>query len=291
MITRIVLILAVGLLLAGCGGGAEATGGFGGSRRSVVAGFYPLAFLAERIGGDSADVRNLTPAGAEPHDVELSPRDVDNVRRADVVLYLGSGFQPAIEDAVEGADGKTVDLLQGLELLKAEESEGAGVDTHVWLDPLRFAQMADRVGSVLGRPQAGRSYAKQLRRLDSEFERGLRRCDRRDIVTSHAAFGYLAQRYDLEQIPVTGLSPEAEPSARDLEHVVDQVKKHGATTVFFETLVSPRLAETVAREAGARTAALNPIEGLSKDELADGQNYFSIMRANLSALRQALGCR
>jgi zinc transport system substrate-binding protein len=295
MITRIVLICICSLALLACGSGDndKATAASGDEVRSVVAAFYPLAFLAEEIGGPTVDVRNLTPAGAEPHDVELSARDVETVRSADSVFYLGSDFQPAVEDAVDGADGEAVDLLSGLELRKGKDEgeETHEADPHVWLDPVLFARLADRVGEALNRPETARELETQLRSLDAEFKRGLRNCERREIVTSHAAFGYLAQRYDLEQIPVTGISPEVEPSARDLEDVIAQVKEHRATTVFFETLVSPRLAKTVARETGARTAELNPIEGLSEDELADGENYFSVMRSNLEALRRALGCR
>jgi zinc transport system substrate-binding protein len=130
----------------------------------------------------------------------------------------------------------------------------------------------------------------ELKQLDAQFRTGLRACARREIVTSHAAFGYLAERYGLEQIALPGLSPEAEPSPRELERVIGEVREHGATTVFFETLVSPRLAETVARETGARTAVLNPLEGLTEEELERGEDYFSVMRANLAALRKALGC-
>jgi zinc transport system substrate-binding protein len=279
---RVVLIL-VGLLpLAGC---AESNGG--DDRTSVVAAFYPPAYAAEQIGGEEVTVRNLTPPGAEPHDVELSAREVERIRSADVVLYLGSGFQPNFERAVDRADGEKVDLLRGLELLVSLE----GVDPHVWLDPLRYAEQARRVGDALERPEQAESFVERLQKLDAELERGLARCARREIVTSHAAFGYLADRYRLEQIALTGLSPEAEPTARDLERIIEEVELHGATTVFFETLVSPRLAETVAREAGARTAVLNPLEGLTQDELDAGKDYFSLMRENLATLRGALGCR
>ncbi len=291
MITRIVLICAVMTALAGCGGGSD-TSASKEQRRSVVVAFYPLEFAAKRIGGDTVDVRNLTPPGSEPHDVELSARDVERIRSADVVFYLGSGFQPAVEDAVDGADGEVVDVLQGLDLASGTDEEGEPAkDPHVWLDPLRFAQIAERVGSTLDRPQAARKLMQELRRLDAEYRRGLRRCARREIVTSHAAFGYLAQRYHLEQIPVSGLSPEVEPTPRQLEEVIAKVEQHHATTVFFESLVSPRLAETVARETGARTAELNPIEGLSEDEAAHGENYFTVMRTNLDSLRGALACR
>jgi zinc transport system substrate-binding protein len=166
-----------------------------------------------------------------------------------------------------------------------------GVDPHVWLDPLRYAEQARRIGDILNRQQSAARFAERLRKLDADFRRGLARCTRREIVTSHAAFHYLADRYELEQIGLTGVSPEAEPTARDLEAIVDEVESTGATTIFFETLISPRLAETVARETGARTAVLNPVEGLTEDEVAAGEDYFSVMRENLATLRQALGCR
>jgi zinc transport system substrate-binding protein len=276
----LILILAIGLGASSC---RASESGSAGGRTSVAAGFYPLAHAAERIGGDSVHVTNLTPPGAEPHDVELSVRDVERVRSADVVLYLDSGFQPALERAVEGADGETIDLLRGLSV--------RGKDPHVWLDPLRYAEMAKSIGVVVHRPAAASSFSARLRGLHGDFERGLARCERREIVTSHAAFGYLADRYGLEQIAITGLSPESEPTPRALERVIARVRESGATTVFFETLVSPRIAETVARETGARTAVLDPIEGLTEDELARGDNYFSLMRKNLETLRKALGCR
>jgi zinc transport system substrate-binding protein len=280
---RLVLILIVAAsLAAGCADDEPAD-----DRISVAAAFYPLAYAAEEIGGDGLAVRNLTPPGAEPHDVELSARDVERIRSADLVLYLGSGFQPNFERAVEGAEGEALDLLKGLQLLSGAE----GVDPHVWLDPLRYEQQARRVGDALARTDSADRFAARLRSLDADFKRGLARCERREIVTSHAAFGYLADRYGLEQIALTGLTPEAEPTARDLERIIADVERNEATTVFFETLVSPRLAETVAREAGAETAVLNPLEGLSKEELDAGEDYFSVMRDNLATLRKALGCR
>jgi zinc transport system substrate-binding protein len=296
MVLAIVVVLC-GVGVAGCGGSDDETG----DQREVVAAFYPLAWAAERIGGDEVSVANLTPPGAEPHDIELSARDVEHIRDADVVLYVGEGFQPGVEEAVEGADGEVVDVLAGQRLLAGseghgheEEADGGDeheLDPHVWLDPSRLAQIAERLGERLGRPERAEELARELRALDREYRRGLADCVRREIVTSHAAFGYLAARYDLEQIPITGVTPEAEPSARELEEVVDEVREHGATTVFFETLVTPRLAETVAREAGVTTAVLNPLEGLTQEQLDQGEDYFSVMRDNLAALRAALGCR
>lgn len=278
------------IVLGGCGGSASRV-----DRSEVVAAFYPLAYAAERVGGEAVAVTNLTPPGAEPHDVELSARDVERVRSAGVVLYLGSGFQPALERAAEGARGETVDLLDGLEPRTSASDEHAddreAVDPHVWLDPVLYAEVVDRIGRALSRPKEAAALEAELVALDAEFRAGLEDCERRELVTSHAAFGHLAERYGLEQIALTGLSPEAAPSPRGLERVVEEVREHSATTVFFETLVSPRLAQTVAREAGAKTAVLNPLEGLTPEELDRGEDYFSVMRANLASLRQALGCR
>ena len=290
--TRIILILralafaSFATALTACGGSAGGGAGSGqdgaGARLEVVAGFYPLAYAAQEIGADRVDVANLTPPGVEPHDFELSPRDVEQVRSADVVLYLGHGFQPALEDAVAGAGGRAVDLLEGLPLVDG--------DPHVWLDPLLYARVAERIGAQLGAAAGAGAFADRLRELDGELRSGLAGCDRRVIVTSHAAFAYLARRYGLEQVAVAGLSPEAEPAPRELERVVEAIRESGATTVFFEPLVSSKLAETVAREAGVETAVMNPLEGLTEEEATRGEDYFSLMRANLAALRKGLGC-
>jgi zinc transport system substrate-binding protein len=287
VMSRLFLVVIALLATAGCGGAREATG-----KESVVAAFYPLAWAAEQIGGPKVDVHDLTPPGAEPHDVELTPRDVERIRSSDLVLYLGRGFQPAVEQAVEGRDGPSLDLLHGQQLAPTSEGdEELAVDPHVWLDPVRFEMIVTAVGRQLHRPRAARRLAARLRALDRAYRRGLASCRRREIVTSHAAFGYLASRYSLRQIALTGLSPEAEPSPRAVEDLVQEVEASGSTTVFFESLVSPALAKTVAREAGVDTAVLDPVEGLTKDELAKGEDYLSIMRSNRRALRKALGCR
>jgi zinc transport system substrate-binding protein len=275
MKTRIVLTLIASATLAGCGGSSGAEG------RNVVAAFYPLAFAAQQIGGDGIHVHNLTPPGVEPHDLELSGSDIRTIADADLVLYLGQGFQPALEDAVDSTSANAVDLLDA-------NKEN---DPHVWLDPIRYAAIAERIGKELDRRPEAKRFAAKLGALDGEFRRGLSRCERDEIVTSHAAFGYLAERYGLKQVAITGIAPEAEPTPRELANVVRQVRAVGATTVFFETLVSPRLAETVAREVGATTAVLDPLEGLTEKESAAGEDYFSVMRANLAALRKGLGCR
>jgi zinc transport system substrate-binding protein len=281
----VILILTFGVSIAavGCGGGGGEAAGAG--MKQVVAAFYPLAFAAAEIGGAGVDVKNLTPPGAEPHDLEVSPRDVAAVRDADLVLLLGHGFQPQLEDAV-GAGDNVVRLL---------DTPGLGVhsndDPHVWLDPVRYAKVVDRIGQALGKQSAADNLEKRLMDLDSEFRAGLADCERNEIVTSHEAFAYLADRYGLEQVAITGLSPEAEPEPGQLQDVVNLVRARGVTTIYFETLVSPRIADTVARETGAKTAVLNPIEGLTEEQAASGEDYFSLMRMNLAALRAGLGCR
>jgi zinc transport system substrate-binding protein len=256
----------------------------------VVAAFYPLAYAAERIGGPSFHVKNLTPPGSEPHDLELTPQEVAAIQNASVVLYLSHGFQPAVSKAVEQAGGKKVDILAGLPLHAADGAEAdLTADPHVWLDPVLFARVAARVAAALSRPDT--VLVADLHKLDREYRHGLSDCKRHEIVTSHAAFGYLAARYGLEQVSITGLSPEAEPTPKQLSHVIQIVRKTHATTVFFETLVSPRLADTVAREVGARTAVLDPIEGLTPAEQKRGDTYLTLMRRNLATLRRALACR
>lgn len=275
MAVRITLVATV-LVMAGTVAAAFAAGGDSSARDAhrVVAAFYPLAFAAEQLAAPGTNVANLTPAGAEPHDLELSPQDVAKVSSAGVVLLMGHGFQPQLERAAPHA----------LRLLDAPGVDPRANDPHVWLDPVRYAAVVRAVAHELHADPA--PLLRRLRALDRDYRAGLSRCARRDLVTSHAAFGYLAGRYGLNQIAVEGLSPEAEPTPEALARVVARVNRSDATTVFAETLASPKLARTIARETGARTAVLDPIEGVAK-----GDNYFAAMRRNLAAIRKALGCR
>jgi zinc transport system substrate-binding protein len=273
---RLILITATAALTAGCGGGAK--------KHELVAAFYPVAFAAEQLAPTGTTIVNLTPPGVEPHDLELKPSDVSKLHAAELVLLLGRGFQPQVESAA--GDGEHV-----VHLLDTSGLGVHGSDPHVWLDPLRYELLVKRIAAALHRSSAARPLLARLGRLDQAYRTGLHDCERHEIVTSHEAFGYLAERYGLKQIAITGLSPEAEPTPQRLQHVVEVVRSTGATTVFFETLVSPRLAETVARETGASTAVLDPIEGLTSDEQQRGEDYFTVMRRNLRALRTALGCR
>lgn len=293
------------------------------SRVAVVASFYPLAEAAIAIGGDRVEVINLTPPGSSPHSVELVGKVVEEIEKADVVVYLGGGFQPSIEKVVEGlpASTRAFDLLPrdllavdsplaGVEgevegtVLEATVLEGTVVegdlDPHVWLDPIRFRAMAQALAAALvdvdpeGKAtytSNAADYARQLDDLHRDMTAALADCDSRVVVTSHRAFGYLADRYDLVQLPIAGISPDEEPSPRSLRAVAEAARREGVRTVFFEELVPRKLADTVAREIGAESSALNPIEGVTTEEIGSGVSYSSIQRANLAALASGLGCR
>jgi zinc transport system substrate-binding protein len=286
--TRLVVILvSVAFLLAGCGEG-RGSGSSGDGRVSVVASFYPLVDATRGVGGDRVDVANLTPAGVEPHDIELNPRQLDRIASADLMFYVG-GFQPAVEDAAR-LTPNAVDLRAGLDGAEAD-------DPHVWLDPVLFGQVVEGIEAALIEAEpagadayrAGADdYRRRLDELDAELRSGLAECDSRLIVTSHKAFGYLARRYGLEEVAISGLSPDAEPDPRRLAELADLVRSRGVTTIFTEELVSPEVAETLAREAGVTTAVLNTIEGVENEGEDD---YFSLMGENLATLQTALGCR
>lgn len=294
------LVPAVLVLVAAAGCTAPASSASGGKLK-VVAGFYPVAEAATRVGGDLVDVENLTPAGVEPHDLELTPGQIADVQSADVVLYLGHGFAPAIERAAADAEGVAVDLLDGMPLNSATNGGegGTGLDPHVWLDPVLYGRLVGRTEQALARARPGdatnfrtnaEAFEAQLRDLDSAYGKGLASCERNVIVTSHAAFGYLAARYGLNQEAIAGLAPEAEPSPERLADLAALVRRDGVTTIFTEELVSPKVAETLAREVDVRTAVLDPLEGLTRQDRSAGMNYLTVMRANLKALEQALGC-
>jgi zinc transport system substrate-binding protein len=300
---RIVVVMAaIAPAVAACGASSAGAS----SEPNVVASFYPYAFVAQQIAGDHATVTNLTAPGLEPHDLELTPQQVADIQDAAVVIYE-KGFQPAVDEAVDqSAQGLTLDTTSVVPL----EDTGAPAepndpgepaltgDPHVWLDPIRLATISEAVAAELSRADASHAadyhanavrLAARLHALDRDYREGLAHCERTQFVTSHAAFGYLAQRYGLQMIAISGLSPDAEPSPKRLSDLEALVRQDGITTIFSEVLVSPALAETLARDVGVKTAVLDPIEGLPSAE--SQQNYLTIMRANLATLRQANGCR
>jgi zinc transport system substrate-binding protein len=287
-------------LLAACGASGSA---MEDGRVSVVASFYPLAEAASKVGGDLVSVQNLTPPGVEPHDLELAPDDIEAIASAGLIVYLGGGFQPAVEDALAEAEhAVTVDALDAVATNAApasEAEEGLTVDPHVWLDPARYEEIVRAVADALAKADPANeatyaanaeAYIAQIAALDEEFRTGLSDCERTTIVTSHEAFGYLADAYGLTQVGILGLSPEAEPDPRRLAELRDLVEREGVTTIFAEELVSPKVAETLANEAGVRVAVLNPIESLTDAEEQAGEDYLSLMRENLDTLRKALDC-
>ena len=287
-------VAALSLLAAACGNTSGAAG-----KVSVVGSFYPMAWVAERIGGGDVAVTSLTKPGAEPHDLELTPNQVIKVAEAKSVLYIRQ-LQPAVDDAVAQHAKKTAldaaSVVTRLPLSGVSENPRATYDPHVWLDPGRLAAIARAFGARLATtdPEHTADYQKgtaalvaDLTKLDAEYRTGLATCKQRTIVTSHAAFGYLSQRYGLTQVPITGIDPEAEPSPKRLAELTGTIKKTGVTTVFTETLVSPKVAQTLAAEAGVKTATLDPIEGVKNGSKDD---YLSIMRQNLQTLRTALDC-
>ncbi|WP_040320089.1 metal ABC transporter substrate-binding protein [Aeromicrobium marinum] len=303
------------LVLPACGAAADGDDGV-----TVLTSAYPFTFVAERVAGDLATVENVTAPGVDPHDVELTGRQVAAFGSADVIVYTES-FQPAVDAAVEQADrdagvvelGEVVGLLEGDEEHDHEGEEHSdeeghsdedheghdhgGVDPHFWLDPSRMASAAEAVRDALVSADADNadtyqanaaSLVAELETLDEDYTAGLATCERRSIVTSHEAFAYLADTYDLQQYPIAGLNPSDEPTGAQLAAITDLVEDQGITTVFTEELVSAAIADTVASATGARTATLDPIEGLS-DETAD-DDYLTIMERNLDAVREANGC-
>jgi zinc transport system substrate-binding protein len=304
------------LLLAGCGSDGGGDTGAEADGLTVLAGFYPLEWAAERIGGERVSVSSLTAPGAEPHDLELTPRDVAGVSDADLLVYLG-GFQAAVDEVAESQAGDhSWDAAEAANLSLTSEDhdhEDAGgeehaegeehtegeesADPHFWLDPTRLADVGDALAEQLTEldPDGAETYEEnaaalreELESLDEEMTGGLSGCTVDTLVTSHDAFGYLAERYGLEVVGITGLSPNNEPSASQLAEISDLVAERGVTTVYTETLVDPSIAETVAEEAGVRTAVLDPLEGLT-DESA-GDDYLAVMRANLSTLQAGQAC-
>ena len=308
--------VALAGLLTGCGAAASAdppsaTPG----QIKVVASFYPVEFAVQQVGGRHVSVSSLTKPGAEPHDAELTAKDVGRVAGAALVVYA-KGFQPAVDTAVdqEGAN-HALDVAPAahLDLLAPDEETSGGPgpahteesaddsngakDPHFWLDPQRYAAVAEAIAQRLGQvdPVHAADYAAnvagftaRLDALDRTYRSGLASCANRDLVTSHAAFGYLSRRYGLTQVPIAGISPDVEPSAAKLAEVADFVRQHHVTTIYAETLGEPAFADTISSSTGARLAVLDPLEGLTKESA--GHDYLEVMEANLGVLRAGQGC-
>jgi zinc transport system substrate-binding protein len=297
------------LAVSGCATARPASSSGPRGELTIVTAFYPLQFVAQRVSGGHAAVMNLTHPGAEPHDLELTPRQVASLTTATLVIYE-RGFQPAVDEAVVQSENRQVidtttivplrPLAVGSDDLDTGQWTGddhPALDPHVWLDPTALGRIARVVQQRLSSidPDHATDYARnaatlnrQLRSLDRSFRSGLAQCVRTEFMTTHAAFGYLAQRYHLTQIAISGLNPDAEPSPARIAEVQRLAQDHGLTTIFSETLVSPAVAQAIAGDLGLVTDVLDPIEGIT--DQSRGQDYLSVMSSNLAALRKAGGC-
>ena len=269
----------------------------------VATSFYPLYYFASQIGGDKASVTNITPAGAEPHDYEPTPGDIAGIENSKLLVLQGTGLEAWGDNVKKNIDpNKTTVITAGQDLMTQNvvEDGTSVIDPHTWLAPTLAEKMSDKIlaGFISVDPTNATYYQTNeaklkvdLATLDAEYKQGLTSCVSKDIVTSHAAFGYLATIYGLSQVPISGLSPDAEPSPKQLADVADFVKKNGVKYIFFESLVSPKLSETIARETGTQTMVLDPIEGITPEDLAKGVDYMAVMRSNLKNLETVLQCK
>lgn len=275
------------------------------SKISVVATFYPLADFAKNVGGELVEVTNITPAGVEPHEYEPTPQDLVKIYNAKVFLMNGNGVD-AWADKIEPElvkKGVIVVRMSGYftSLASSDQTEGSeSLDPHFWLDPINVVTEATVISDTLVEidpshateyTQNKTRYIERLFALHEAYRQGLENCAQQTFITSHNAFQYLAFRFRLTSEYVLGLSPEAEPSAQAIANITRVAKENKTKYIFFETLVSPKLAQTIANEVGAQTLVLNPIEGLTDEELAKGKDYLSVMKDNLTNLRIALVCR
>ncbi len=290
VLSALVLVL---VLPAGCGGDGSDRGAL-----EVVAPFYPVAEAVRRVGGERVRVTDLTPPGAEAHELELTTGQRDLIDDADLVFVMGRGFQPAVEAAARGRDGRTVVILDRLRAVRRAPA-GLRNDPHVWLDPLAYREVVELVAAELSAadPDDAAAYrrraeraAARLERLHDRYRDGTRSCERRLLVTAHEAFGWLAARYGLRQEGIAGIDPGQEPSPARLAELARLVERTGTTTIFTEEQASPRLARALARDAGVRTEVLDTLETLSPQRIRRGEDYVSVMDANLARIRAALGC-
>ncbi|WP_019120033.1 metal ABC transporter substrate-binding protein [Brevibacillus massiliensis] len=313
----VAVLAAAGFALAGCGAADQPAASEQtpkpGDKLKVVATFYPMYEFAQKVAGDYADVTALVPPGVEPHDWEPTPKDIQTIADADVFIYNGGGLEGWVEDALNSTKNeklKVVETTHGISLMEgsAEEEDEAhgdghehghehGLDPHVWLDPVLAQQQVQQIEAALveadpdhreAYEKNAAAYIKELEELDQAFQKMVSSAKRKEFVVQHAAFGYLARQYGLTQVPISGLSPEEDPSPAQLIEIVKFAKEHNVNTIFFETLVSPKVAETVAKEIGAKTAVLNPLEGLTDEERAQNLDYIGVMQKNLQALQAAL---
>lgn len=266
---------------------------------AVTASFYPLAYFAQEIGGDKVSVFNVTPAGSEPHDFEPTPQDLANVFNSKLFIYNGAGLEPWVDKIIPDLQNKKVTLVKastGVDII----GSGAQTDPHIWLDPVLAQQIGTNIrdGLIAVDPQNSAFYTQnsdnlilKLTALDQQYQKSLSHCQQTDIFTSHQAFAYLAKRYNFKSNSITGLSPNEEPSPQTMADLVNLIKEKKVKYVLTETLVSTKLSDTLAEEAKVTTLVFNPLEGLTPNDLKDGQDYFSIQQQNIKNISTALQCQ
>jgi zinc transport system substrate-binding protein len=275
-----------------------------GAKVKVIASFYPLYDFARNVGGDKVQVTNITPAGSEPHDYEPTPQQLIDAQKADVFIYNGGTLEVWVDKFLPDFKHVSIKASDKIDLKQGQDEDGnesaAIKDPHFWLDPILAEQIVDNIKDGLIKADPGdsdyftaqaSSYKAKLAKLDQDFKKGLMDCPSRVFITSHAAFGYLAKRYNLEVYSIAGVTPDQEPSAAKLAELSQLVRSKNIKYVFFESLVSPRLADTIAQETGAKTAVFDPIEGISDEDQKQGKDYISVQEQNLSNLRTALACQ
>ena len=269
----------------------------------VSASFYPLYFFSQQIGGNKADVINITPAGAEPHDYEPTAQDIAKIESSKLLVLNGGGLEAWGDNIKQNLSSKntiTSTVGEGITNQQVIEEGENITDPHIWQSPPLAKEIVDKItNGFIQIDPANKDYYQnnanvlkaKLDNLDAQYKQGLANCAQKNIITSHAAFGYLATAYGLNQIPISGLSPDAEPSPQQLAGIVKFAKANNVKYIFFESLVSPKLSNTIATEVGAKTLVLNPIEGLTNEEISQGKSYFTEMQQNLANLKVALECK
>ncbi len=272
------------------------------NKLQVAASFYPLYYFSEQIGGEKAKVINITPAGAEPHDYEPTAQDIARIENCKLLILNGGGLEAWGDSIKQNLTPQKTVVVTVAEGLTNQQMTGKGehaTDPHLWLSPPLAEEIVKKItqGFIQVDPVNKEYYESnadtleaELAKLDKEYQHGLSNCLGKNIITSHAAFGYLVNAYGLHQVSIAGLSPDAEPSPMQLADIVKFVKANNVKYIFFESLVSPKLSDIIANEVGAKTLVLNPIEGLSNEEMSQGKNYFTEMRTNLAHLKMALQC-
>lgn len=297
----LLILIATVLVITSLGRKSENGSISKSSKLQVVASFYPLYFFSSVIGGEKAEVVNLTPFGVEPHDYDPTTADIARIEKSNMVVLNGGVevWGDKIRNNLKGTNVEIINTGKDLFTEDLSDDDGNQTDSHVWLSPILAKKQIETIlGGFIRIDLQNKDYyisntnklINKMTELDNRFRTGLSNCSRKDIVTSHAAFGYLTHEYGIEQIPISGFSPNSEPSARQLTDIVKLAKVRNIRYIFFESLVSPKLSETIANEIGAGILVLDPLEGLSEVRLKSGNNYFTVMEENLNNLKVALQC-